>query len=856
MPHSVRKLFSRPQFTDPDKTRVAQLVWAMTLIFFVGTIFVCILFAHLIPEKRWLSLTIFIIVSCLTAGSLWFLRQKNIRVASHLFTINFLVGLLFNGYFYGGIRSINGPAFIILLIISGLLLGTSVLRSYIGISIAALTGLYFLEVTGVVESANMGPIQLIDLGVNVAALGIAGLLLHTAISSIDKGYSLLSNALHTLQSTTVSKTYVDNIIASMQDMLFVITPDTRIEKVNQAVLNLLGYQAEDLLGQPLQIVLAPEERLLWQRPTTLESPLFAMRDREVRFLAKDGQLIYTAVSTAIMQEDKSDQPGIVCVANDITQRKQFEIKLKAAKATAEDAAKAKSEFLASMSHEIRTPLNAVIGMTSLLLDTPLSAEQEDYVTTARNSGDGLLTIINDILDFSKIDSGKLELEQQAFILRECIEDAVDLLAAQATEKNLYLNTFIEPDVPTIIKSDVTRLRQILVNLLGNAVKFTSNGEINLWVGNKQHQGETKLFFMVRDSGIGIPLDRMGRLFEPFRQVDSSTTRKFGGTGLGLAISKHLVNLMGGEIWAESELGQGSTFYFTIQAPPPSPIKETAVSSSEITAPKFAGKHALICHKNQTSRIILSRQVSQWGLMVTCASSAQELHHTLATHAAFDLIVLDYDMLDDAQPAPVQTIKALAPASALLFMTPLGKQCTIADHFPKAKCFHRPYHAEQLYLQLYDIFVNGKENGRIQPAPPPKSAFDNTLGTEHPLRILLAEDNLINQKVALRMLERLGYSADTAANGLEAVQALSRQPYDLILMDIQMPELDGIQATQRIRREWLPNLQPRIVAMTANALVGDRETYLASGMDDYVSKPVKVEELTRVLRLSHPLKTRS
>ena len=850
MLQSVRTIFSAPQFSDPDQTRTARLVWAMTLIYFVGTLFVCAFFAYQIPEESLLSASIFFTVSCFTILSLCFLRQKQIQLASHIFTFNFFLGLLVNSYFYGGIRSINGPAFILLLITSGLLLGTRILVYYTGISLVSVTALYFLEVIGYIENTTMNPIQFTDWGIVIAALGIAALLLHTAIGSIDKGYSLLNSALLKLKSTTVSKTYVDNIIASMQDMLFVITPDTRIEKINQAVLNLLGYEEAELLGQPIHIVLAPDERRLRRPlPTAPSTPVLAMRNREVKFMAKDGRLIYTAVSTTIMQEEHGETPSIVCVANDITERKQFETELKAAKEIAEDAAKAKSEFLASMSHEIRTPLNAVMGMTSLLLDTSLTAEQEDYITTARTSGDGLLAIINDILDFSKIDSGKLEIEQQPFILQECVEEAVDLLATQAADKGLYLNSFIEPDIPKIIQSDITRLRQILANLLGNAVKFTIEGEVNLWVRSQPEHEETQLLFMVSDTGIGIPKDRMGRLFEPFRQGDSSTTRKFGGTGLGLAISKHLVNLMGGDIWVETIPNQGSSFFFTIQVQPISFAKATNKSSISASRLKFDGKRVLVCYQNQTNQVVLNRQLNEWGIEVGCAKTRQELRRYLTNQPAFDLIMLDSSMIEDCQPL----LKELAPTSPLLLLNSVGQQCILSESNPNAKCLTRPYHLDQLYQKLHEIFSNklkGKSNHQTNSAS--KSQFNSELGVDHPLRILLAEDNLINQKVALRMLERLGYVADVAKNGLEAVQALSRQPYDLILMDIQMPEMDGLQATQHIRQEWLPEQQPRIVAMTANALLGDRETYLANGMDDYVSKPVKVEELTRVLRHSQPL----
>jgi PAS domain S-box-containing protein len=851
MANSLRAFMKGPQFIDPDETRIAQLVWAMSLAFFVVTFFVCVFFAHQIPEQSWLSLTIFLVVATFTFATLCLLRQGRVHMASQLLTFNVFLGMVINNWFYGGIRSINGPAFIILLIIAGLLLGTRALRNYTLVSLATVVLLYSLEVRGIISNPNMGPVLITDVGIILAAIGIAGVLLHSAISSIDKGYLLLNTALARLKSTTVSKIYVENILASMQDMLFVITPDTHIEKVNQAVLNLLGYSEDALLGQPLHRVLAPEERPSWQQPTTINSPLFSMRDQELRFLAKDGRVIDTAVSTAVMSEENAVTPSIVLVANDITQRKQFERELTAAKAVAEDAAQAKSDFLASMSHEIRTPLNAVIGMTSLLLDTPLTPEQEDYVSTARTSGNGLLSIINDILDFSKIDSGKLELDTQTFILRECVEEAIDLVAVQATVKDLYLNIYIEPTVPVIVQGDVTRLRQVLVNLLGNAVKFTAEGEINLWAGCKRQNGQTVLHFMVKDTGIGIPADRMGRLFEPFRQVDSSTTREFGGTGLGLAISKRLINLMGGDIWVESTSGKGSSFYFTMTTETCAAWNAGERPSSARAELPFVGKRVLVAHQNQTSQTVLTRQLQEWGCDVACASSTAEMTQAMAQLPRFDLFILDASVLKQEPGSRNGLIQQAAVSHThVLFLTPMGQQCTIAEENPTSYCLNRPYHANQLQLQLTEIFAQSTSNGLAPASAPSKSQFNKALADAHPLRILLAEDNLINQKVALRMLERLGYSADVAANGLEAVQALALRPYDLILMDIQMPEMDGIEATQRIRAGWPPENQPRIVAMTANALAGDREIYLTGGMDDYVSKPIKVEELTRVLQNSH------
>jgi PAS domain S-box-containing protein len=621
------------------------------------------------------------------------------------------------------------------------------------------------------------------------------------------------------------------------------TLEGKILFISDRVAGVLGYTADDMKQRGFFEGIVPEDAVI----ATAKFYYAAQKaqrfsDLEFRAQAKDGHIVWLSTRGAPMFGPEGKLSGYRGICEDITERKQIQQEVIDAKEAAESASRAKSEFLANMSHEIRTPMNAVVGMTSLLLGTELNTDQRNYAQTIRQSADTLLTIISDILDFSKIESGKLELENHPFDLAGLVEEAIDCVALQAGDKKIELHWHLAPELPPGFNGDITRLRQILVNLLSNAVRFTTEGDVSISVARAESDvGDHFVLFSVWDTGIGIPTDKVDKLFQSFTQVDASTSRRFGGTGLGLAISRKLTELMGGRIWVESEEGRGSAFHVAV------PLQEALPPKTLVPNPILKGKTLLVVAPHIGVRTMIEDFCRAWGMSAITLGSGGDVVKKLRSLPSVHAAIIEEDLPDQSGrdlALEIRRQKSFASLPCILLCS-LKQQSGFGQNLPTGfvACMSKPTHYQQLHAILATALKGEKVTNNLLRST---GRIDTGFGQRRPMRILLAEDNVINQKVATRILSQMGYRPDVVQNGIEVLQALDRQKYDVILMDVQMPEMDGLEATRQIRRQWTGSRRPWIIAMTANAMDSDRKACFDSGMDGYISKPVRIEALENEL----------
>ena len=644
------------------------------------------------------------------------------------------------------------------------------------------------------------------------------------------------------------------LIDNVPDRMYVKDTNSCFVVANAAVARAHGVQSYEALIGKSDFDLYPKE--IAERFYQGEQELMRLRqpfyDREEPDTDGSGNQVWMLNTKVPLFNGQGEVAGIAGIGRDITVRKNLETEWQRAKEAAEAASRAKSEFLANMSHEIRTPLNGIIGMTELALDTELTSEQKDYLETVKLSSDALLAVINDILDFSKIEAGKIDLEEVDFDLRECLESALKTLAVRAHGKNLELLCEIAPAVPEFVKGDSSRLRQVIANLIGNALKFTEEGEVSLRVQMESRDGEQSLMhFVVADTGVGIPTDKQKLIFDPFSQADASTTRKYGGTGLGLTITARLVGMMGGKIWVESQVGRGSQFHFTVRF---KGADQQPQLDNAVTHEHLRDFRVLVVDDNETNRRILDNMLRNWGMRVTCAISGKAALTELA--AAWDaadpygLIISDVRMPEMDGFQFIGHIRERQDlTSAIIVMLSSARHRGDAERFKNlgvAALLLKPIRQSELRTAIARILGFADSQGGTAP-PAAQSAPADAAQPARAMRILLTEDNAVNQRLATRLLEKRGHQVVVAGNGREALAALQKDTFDLILMDIQMPEMDGMEATGKIReKEALAGGHVPIVALTAHAMKGDQEQCLAAGMDDYLAKPIRPQELDELL----------
>ncbi len=727
---------------------------------------------------------------------------------------------------------------------------------FVLLSVVAVIAVYELGQQFIFPHLSAGYAHLFTLVLIAVAPALSSLYLMRFYASRFTEQAAMKEAL--AKERHILRTMIDNV----PDLMYVKDRESRFLVANDSVAQIMGGKTpDDLLGRndfdfyPKEIAMPfyQDEQLLFHSGEVLLA-------REESCTDPQGNTVHLLTTKVPLRDQNGDVVAIVGIGRNITRRKEVEARLELARKEAEAASRAKSEFLANMSHEIRTPLNGILGMTELTLGTSLTSEQRDYLDTVKLSSDALLNVINDILDFSKIEAGKVELEAVAFDLRDAIEATMKTLSLHADEKNLELLCEIAPGVPDIVLGDHNRLRQIMVNLVGNATKFTTVGEVSLKVQvESQDEKDCVLHFTVTDTGIGIPPEKHKSIFESFSQADSSTTRHYGGTGLGLTISARLVALMGGNIWVESEVGRGSQFHFTTRV---GTTDAKTVTIGTIAPPEILrGLRILVVDDNRTNRRILEGMLKRWEMISSAVEGGEEaLAELLAAKEAgnpYQLILTDMHMPGMDGFTFIEQIRQMPELSTatIMMLTSAGHRGDAArcQELGVSAYLLKPIRQSELREAIARVVGAPPQNGAIPLIT--RYSLGDARDPDTILRILVAEDNLVNLQLATRLLEKRGHRVAVAGNGREALEAMEKEHFDLVLMDVQMPEMDGLEATTLLRkREKTSGNHLPVVALTAHAMKGDRERCITAGMDDYLAKPIRPQELDQLLDRYLPSRT--
>ena len=894
------RLIAPPTFPDRDKTRVAKWLTLMLWLFIIllSVLTITLLFNSLDPIAKagFTSVQIVLIIGCL--AGLYLVRRGRTRIVSFaILAVAYLGTVYSHVYTFQTIHDPSVVGYFVLVPLAGLLFGTRLMFGSVVLSASTVITTYILEHIGVLTPL-MGVVSTIDdLLFILMSFGLNTLLMQALLTDMQQSAEEARKTASALRAANIELEKNQNLLSEARDELEqrVVLRTAELATANQRLIEeirerqqsenrfrslaenspdfiyiwditsnrTLYFNRRMFLGHSVNADLDTPGFLAMVHPDDVERvhaywrwlETHDARDEQIEFRvcnAAGGWEWIQSRDTILTRSESGTPQQIISTITVITERKLYEEDLRRARDQAEAATRAKSEFLANMSHEIRTPMNGVVGMTSLLLATPLDEEQRGYVETIRKSSDNLLAIIDDILDLSKAEFGKLDVQFVPVDVRRTLEETLDLLAPGAAAKRLELCYYVAPATPQTVLSDPTRLRQVLLNLLSNAIKFTHEGEVSVLVEMDGPAPEAtdhrrRLRITVRDTGIGISARDMAHLFQAFNQVDSSNTRRYGGTGLGLVISKRITELMGGRVWVESEEGVGSRFFVEL----PVEVVDDPPAATATLHPQLSGRTVAVVDDNATARQVIEQHLGNWGMRVVAFAGTRDYRAWRGANQAPDLLIVDEEMPDEpghvlADEVVTQTPEL--PVVLLLTLNDLHLRKQKQEQQSSLRHLVKPVKPQELQSVLLSL-LQPRPAVKPLPAPPkPVQEVDTAWAAQYPLRILLAEDNLVNQKVALRMLKRLGYEADVALNGVEALAALERASYDVVFMDVQMPEMDGLEATRTIRRkQQADTTRPYIIAMTAAAMQLDREQCLAAGMDDYIAKPARLEDIVEALR---------